>query len=56
LRKAINAGIADPAMQQKFAEIGAGPMSTTLDEFKKLIVDDTEKWGKVVHTAGLKAE
>ena len=56
LRKAINAGIADPAMQKKFAEIGAGPMPTTLDEFKKLIADETEKWGKVVRTAGLKAE
>jgi tripartite-type tricarboxylate transporter receptor subunit TctC len=56
LRKEINAGIADPAMQDKFADIGAAPMPRTLDEFKKLIVDETEKWAKVVHSAGLKAE
>jgi tripartite-type tricarboxylate transporter receptor subunit TctC len=56
LRKAINAGIADPAMQAKFADIGAAAMPTTLDEFKKIIADETDKWGKVVRTAGLKAE
>jgi tripartite-type tricarboxylate transporter receptor subunit TctC len=56
LRKEINAGIVEPAMKAKFADIGAAPMPTTLDEFKKLIVDETDKWGKVVHTAGLKAE
>ncbi len=56
LRKAINAGIADPAMQAKFADIGAAAMPTTLDEFKKLIAEETDKWGKVVRTAGLTAE
>jgi tripartite-type tricarboxylate transporter receptor subunit TctC len=56
LRKAINAGIADPAMQARFADIGAAAMPTTLDEYKKLIADETDKWGKVVRTAGLKAE
>jgi tripartite-type tricarboxylate transporter receptor subunit TctC len=56
LRKEVNAGIADPAMQAKFADIGAAPMLTTLDEYKKLIADETEKWRQVVHTAGLKAE
>jgi tripartite-type tricarboxylate transporter receptor subunit TctC len=56
LRKAVNAGIADPAMQAKFADIGAAAMPTTLDEYKKLIADETEKWGNVVRSAGLKAE
>jgi tripartite-type tricarboxylate transporter receptor subunit TctC len=56
LRKAINEGIADPAMQSKFSDIGAAAMPTTLDEFKKFIADETDKWGKVVRTAGLKAE
>src|SRR5580698_3433301 len=56
LRREINAGIADPAMKARFADIGAAPMPTTLDEFKKLIADETGKWGNVVRTAGLKAE
>jgi tripartite-type tricarboxylate transporter receptor subunit TctC len=43
-------------MQAKFADIGAAAMPTTLDEFKKIIADETDKWGKVVRTAGLKAE
>ena len=56
LRKAVNDGIADPDTKAKFAKLGAEPMPTTLAEFKKLIVDETEKWGKVVRTADLKAE
>jgi tripartite-type tricarboxylate transporter receptor subunit TctC len=56
LRREINAGIAEPAMKAKFADLGAAPMPTTLDEFKKLIADETGKWGNVVRTAGLKAE
>ena len=56
LRKAVNDGIADPDMKAKFAKLGAEPMPTTLAEFKRLIVDETEKWGKVVRTADLKAE
>ena len=43
-------------MKARFADIGAAPMPTTLDEFKKLIADETGKWGNVVRTAGLKAE
>jgi tripartite-type tricarboxylate transporter receptor subunit TctC len=56
LRKAVNDGIADPEVKAKFAKLGAEPMPTTLDQFKKLITDETEKWGKVVRAAGLKAE
>jgi tripartite-type tricarboxylate transporter receptor subunit TctC len=56
LRKAVNDGIADPEVKAKFAKLGAEPMPTTLDQFKTLITDETEKWGKVVRAAGLKAE
>ena len=56
LRKAINDGIAEPEIKDRFAKLGAEPMATSLDEFKKLIADETVKWGKVVHEANLKAE
>jgi tripartite-type tricarboxylate transporter receptor subunit TctC len=56
LRGAINAGIAEPDTKARFAKLGAEPMPTSLAGFKKLIADETEKWGKVVHEANLKAE
>jgi len=56
LRKAIGDGLADPTMKARFADLGAEPMPTTLAEFNALIADETAKWGKVVRTAGLKAE
>jgi tripartite-type tricarboxylate transporter receptor subunit TctC len=56
LNGAINAGLADPKFKGKLEELGGVPMSLTPTEFGKLIADETEKWGKVVKFAGLKAE
>ena len=56
LNKEINAAIADPGMKAKLAAIGGDPMPGSSAEFGKLIADETEKWGKVVRTAGLKPE
>jgi tripartite-type tricarboxylate transporter receptor subunit TctC len=56
LRGAINEGIADPDVKARFAKLGAEPMPTSLADYKKLIADETEKWGKVVRAANLKAE
>ena len=56
LNKEINAALADAAMREKIAKIGATIYSTTPAEFGQLIAADTEKWAKVVKFAGLKAE
>jgi tripartite-type tricarboxylate transporter receptor subunit TctC len=56
LRGAINDGIVEPDMKARFAKLGAEPMPTSLADFKKLIADETEKWGKVVREANLKAQ
>jgi len=40
----------------RFAEAGRVPMPMTPAEFAKLIADDTEKWGKVIRAAKIKAE
>jgi tripartite-type tricarboxylate transporter receptor subunit TctC len=56
LNREINAGLADPTMKTRIANLGAAVFSTTPDEFAKLIAADTEKWAKVVRFAGLKAE
>ena len=56
LNKEINAAIADPGMKARLGAIGGEPLPGTPAEFGKLIAEETEKWAKVVRTAGLKAE
>jgi tripartite-type tricarboxylate transporter receptor subunit TctC len=50
----IGAGIADPKMKARFADLGGTPMPMTPADFGKLIAEETAKWAKVVRTANLK--
>ena len=52
----INAALADPAMKARLAELGATVIPGSPADFRKLIADDTEKWGKVIRAAKIKAE
>ena len=52
----INAGLADPKIRTRLAELGSVPMPLSPTEFGKLWADDTEKWGKVIRAANIKAE
>jgi len=56
LNREINAGGADVKMRQRIAELGDVPLSLSTSEFAKLVADETEKWGKVIRTANIKAE
>ena len=56
LNKEINAGLADPAMKAKLAELGNEPVAMTPADFGKLLADETEKWGKVIRTANIKIQ
>ena len=56
LNKAINISLADPNMKARLANLGAEPMVMTPADFGKLIADETEKWGNVIHTANIKPE
>jgi tripartite-type tricarboxylate transporter receptor subunit TctC len=55
LNKEINAALADPTMKARFAALGVTVMPGSPADFGKLLVDETEKWGKVVRTANIKA-
>jgi tripartite-type tricarboxylate transporter receptor subunit TctC len=54
LNKEINAGLADPKMKARFAELRTTALVGSADDFGKILAQDTEKWGKVVKFAGVK--
>jgi tripartite-type tricarboxylate transporter receptor subunit TctC len=56
LNKEINAGLVDSKLKAKFAELGGMVLAGSPADFAKLIADETEKWGKVIRTAGIKVE
>jgi tripartite-type tricarboxylate transporter receptor subunit TctC len=55
LNKEINAGLADPKVRARFTDLGYTPFASTPSDFGKLIVEETEKWGRVVQAANIKA-
>jgi len=56
LNNEINAIAAEPTIKARLAGLGVDPMSKTPAEFEKFIADETEKWGKVIRTAGINAD
>jgi tripartite-type tricarboxylate transporter receptor subunit TctC len=56
LNREINAGLADPTMQARIADLGRSAMPMTPTDFGKFIADETEKWRKVIQVANIKAE
>jgi tripartite-type tricarboxylate transporter receptor subunit TctC len=56
LNKEINAALADPKIKTRLADLGATVVAGSRADFGKLIVDETEKWAKVVQFSGAKAE
>jgi len=61
LNRSINEGLTDPALtdpalKARLADLGGTPLTGSPADFGKLIVEETEKWGKVAKFAGLKPE
>jgi tripartite-type tricarboxylate transporter receptor subunit TctC len=56
LNEEINAGLADPRIRARLADLGNAPLPLSPAEYAKLLAEDTEKWGRVVRAAGLKPE
>jgi tripartite-type tricarboxylate transporter receptor subunit TctC len=56
LNKEINAGLADPKLKARLADLAAIVQPGSAKDFANLIVDETEKWAKVVKFAGIKAD
>jgi tripartite-type tricarboxylate transporter receptor subunit TctC len=56
LNKEVNAALATPDMQARFAQQGAIVAGGSPSDFEKFISDETQKWGKVIKTANIKPE
>src|SRR6202022_42508 len=56
LNREINAVLAEPEMKKRLTELGGEPLMGPPADFGKMIVADTEKWGKVVKAAGAHVE
>src|SRR5262245_48343453 len=56
LNKEINAGLDDPNIKARLADLGGTVLAGSPADFGKLIAEETEKWGKVVKFAGITAE
>jgi tripartite-type tricarboxylate transporter receptor subunit TctC len=54
LNREINAALANRAVADRFAAMGAAPLTGTPADFGKFIADETEKWGRVVRFANVK--
>ena len=56
LNKAVNAGFADANVKARLAEWGATALAGSPADLAKFVADETEKWGKVIRAANIKAE
>jgi tripartite-type tricarboxylate transporter receptor subunit TctC len=56
LNAEINAGLADPKIQGRLADFGATAFVISPADLDKLVVEQTEKWGKVIRAANIKLE
>jgi tripartite-type tricarboxylate transporter receptor subunit TctC len=56
LNSEINAILANPKTKSRFAELGASLIGGSPADFGKLVVEETDKWGKVVRFSGAKPD
>jgi tripartite-type tricarboxylate transporter receptor subunit TctC len=54
LNREINAGLSDPKIKARLADLGGEVLAVSPADFAKLIAEETEKWGKVIRAANIK--
>jgi tripartite-type tricarboxylate transporter receptor subunit TctC len=55
LNKEINAGLADPQIKARIADLGYTVFANSPADFGKFVVEYTEKWAKVIRAANIRA-
>ena len=56
LNRELNAGLADASVKAQLADLAMAPIPGTPAEFGTFLARETDKWGKVIRTLGIKAE
>jgi tripartite-type tricarboxylate transporter receptor subunit TctC len=56
LNKEVVTALRDSKTSARFSELGSEALIGSPADFGKLIVDETEKWGRVIRSANIKAE
>jgi tripartite-type tricarboxylate transporter receptor subunit TctC len=56
LNNEVNAALADPKMKARLADLGSTVLPGSPADFGKLLIEQVDKWGKVIRAAGLKPE
>jgi len=56
LNREVSAGVADPKIRARLADLGGTVLTGSPAEFGKLIAEETEKWGRVIRAANIKPE
>jgi len=56
LNQAINAGLANPVFKARLGDLGLSVLSGSPGDFANHIAEETEKWGKVIRAANIKAD
>jgi len=56
LNLAVNAGLADPALKARLAELGAKVLPGSPDDYVRFVADETDKWGAIVKSIGARAD
>jgi tripartite-type tricarboxylate transporter receptor subunit TctC len=56
LNAATNAALADPKIEARIGELGGTVLAGSPAEFGKILVGETEKWGRVIRAANIKPE
>jgi tripartite-type tricarboxylate transporter receptor subunit TctC len=54
LNQTINAGLADEQLRGRLVDLGLIPMPMNVADYRKLVADEIDKWGKVIKFAGIK--
>jgi tripartite-type tricarboxylate transporter receptor subunit TctC len=54
LNREVNAGLADPAIKARFADLGGSVFASSPTDYAKLIAKETDKWAQVIKFASIK--
>jgi tripartite-type tricarboxylate transporter receptor subunit TctC len=56
LNQEINAGLADSKLKARLADLGSAAFAGSPSDFARHIAEETEKWGKVIQAANIRAD